>query len=292
MRRERVAIIGAGTVGQVLGRRLRESGRYVILAVCRRDPVRARRAARWIGAGRPVTDPALAVAGAELVLIATPDRAIADVARRIADGAPGRRSVALHVSGALPSGVLSPLRGLGVSIAAAHPLQSFPNPTTGLRRLDGVWWACEGDRAALPRVRRLVRDCDGRAFAVRPAGKAAYHAGAAIASNALVALVDLAIEACGRAGIPRRTALAALLPLMRGTLENVERLGPVRALTGPIARGDAGTVERHRQALRSGIGGRFLWETAAALGRRTLRLAVAKGTCDPRAAEAIRRALK
>lgn len=292
MRREQVAIIGAGTVGQVLGRRLRESGGYEILSVCRRDPARARAAARWIGGGRPLGDPAEAIRGATLILIATPDREITGLARILA-AAPGlgRGACVLHVSGALPSDVLRPVRWRGALIAAAHPLQSFPDPQTGRRRLKGIWWACEGDRRALPRVRRLVRACGGRLFAVRPAGKAAYHAGAAIASNALVALVDLAVEACGRAGIPPETALAALLPLMRGTLENVERLGPVRALTGPIARGDVGTVARHRRALRPGRGGRVLWQTVAALGRRTLTLALARGSCDPRAGRALRKIL-
>lgn len=289
VRRERVAIIGAGTVGQVLGRRLRESGRYEILSVCRRDLARARKAARWIGGGRPLTDSAEASRGATLILIATPDREIAGVARSLA-ASPNlnRNACVLHVSGALPSGVLGPARRRSAAIAAAHPLQSFPDPRTGRRRLKGTWWACEGDRQALPRVRRLVRTCGGRVFAVRPAGKAAYHAGAALASNALVALVDLAVEACGRAGISPKTALAALLPLMRGTLENVERLGPVRALTGPIARGDVETVARHRRALRPGRGGPDLWRTVAALGRRTLTLALAKGTCDGRAARALR----
>ncbi|HEX9530156.1 MAG TPA: DUF2520 domain-containing protein, partial [Acidimicrobiales bacterium] len=126
--------------------------------------------------------------------------------------------------------------------AAVHPLLALPEPEVGARLLrSGAWFGVGGDPAAAD----LVAALGGRAVPVADEDRAAYHAAACVASNLLVALLDQAYRLAAQAGMPP----AALLDLVRGTVDNVAALGPAGALTGPVARGDWATVESHRRAV-------------------------------------------
>lgn len=287
-RRPRIAILGAGNLGATLGRALRRSG-WPVAAVCRRDRGRARAAARVVGGGaRAFTDPARAVRGADLVLVTVRDGEIAALAASLAAAravAPG--ALVLHASGALPSAALAPLRALGARTASLHPLQTFaapPGPRGGGAALEGVFWFHEGEAAAA--CRALVRRLGGRMRTIPAEGKALYHAAAVASSNYLVAVEDLAVRLAGAAGVPPGEALRALLPLVRGTVENLDRVGLPAALTGPVARGDAGTIRVHRAALRALD--RDLDAAYAALGRHALRIARERGLAPARARAAAR----
>ena len=281
-RRPRIAILGAGAAGAAVGRALRRAGRPVA-AVCRRDRARARAAARAVGgAARVFTDPARAARGADLVLIAVRDGEIADLAQRLARAdavAPG--ALVVHLSGAVPSAALAPLRAAGARTAALHPLQTFAGEPPDLR---GVRWFHEGD--ARRECGALVRRLGGVLRPLDPGRKALYHAAAVAASNYLVAVEDLAVRLAGGAGIPPREALRALLPLVRGTVRNLEARGLPAALTGPVARGDAATVRTHREALRALDPA--LDAAYAALGRHALRVARDRGLPPSRAREVAR----
>jgi len=204
---------------------------------------------------------------ADVVIVAVPDDALAGVAREIAP-AVRRGAVVVHTSGALTSAALAPVRRAGARAASLHPLMTMPTAEAGVRALPGTFFFFEGDPGTGPVLRALVAALGGIAVPVARRGKTLYHAAAVIACNDLVALLDTAFRLFGKAGIPERKARAALAPLVRRTLENVLALGPVRALTGPVARGDAGTVRRHLAAL--GGADRALYRL---LGRATLRLA-------------------
>jgi predicted short-subunit dehydrogenase-like oxidoreductase (DUF2520 family) len=175
-----------------------------------------------------------AAAGVDLLVIATPDAAVEAVARSIH---PVESTVVAHLAGSLPLDVLEthPRR------ASVHPLVALPDPDTGAARLRGAWFALAGD----PFVRTVVDALEGRWFTVADEDRTTYHAAACIASNHLVALLGQAERVGAAAGVPRE----AFLDLVRATVENVADLGPARALTGPAARGDWQTVERHRDAL-------------------------------------------
>jgi pantoate--beta-alanine ligase len=176
-----------------------------------------------------------AAEGVDLLVIATPDGAVADVAAAVE---PHDTTVVAHLAGALGLDVLAP----HPRRAAVHPLVSLPDADTGARRLRaGAWFAVAGDEIAA----RVVADLGGHAFHVRDADRAAYHAAACIASNHLVALLGQAQRVAAGAHVP----IDALLDLVRATVDNVERLGPEAALTGPVARGDWATVDRHLAAL-------------------------------------------
>lgn len=178
-------------------------------------------------------DPRGAAADVDLVLVATPDSVIADVAAAIA---PDQAAVA-HLSGSLGLDVLAP----HARRSSVHPLVALPSAAVGARRLRGAWFAVAGD----PIGAELVAALDGRAVAVADDARAAYHAAACIASNHLVALLGQVERIAASIDVP----LEAYLDLARATLDNVADLGPAAALTGPAARGDRATLDRHRHAL-------------------------------------------
>ena len=250
-----VAIIGAGRLGGAFGRLLATAG-YRIVAVTARTRRSASAAARFIGAGEPMTDVARAAAGAAIVFITTPDRVIRAVCERIVRGGGlSLGTLVLHASGAQIRELLDAAREAGAKRAVIHPLQSVPSREQGVVNLPGSYFRIEADPGSLRRVRALVRALGGSELVLPrwksdPQSAALYHAGAVAASNYLVTLLDFAVRHFQVLGADRRQSLQALLPLVRGTLANLERLGIPQALTGPIARGDVQTVAGHVAALQ------------------------------------------
>lgn len=274
----KVAIIGSGVLGTSLGVLLHRAG-CEIAAVCSRNRRSAQEAASRIGAVDVVGDPGLAAMGADVVILAVPDRAIPSVGIEVAaGGALKRGAVVAHLSGGLPSGVLSGVSAAGGHPGALHPLQSFADVETAIRSLPRTYFYLEGQPAAVAVMDRLVTALGGQAVHIEAASKALYHAGAAAASNFLVTLIDYAVTLLGQAGVSHDLALQSLLPLIRGTIENIETVGLPNALTGPIARGDLGTVKRHLRALEQMPGDMArLYRTMA---RKTIEVALRKGTLE------------
>ncbi|MGB7219922.1 MAG: DUF2520 domain-containing protein, partial [Vicinamibacterales bacterium] len=203
-----VAIIGAGAVAQALGRLISLRGGSVV-ALASRDRTRAERAAAFAGpAVRPVA--CADVPGlAGRVLIAVKDEGITPVAEELAR-AGMRRGVALHTCGARGPDALAPLRRAGVACGVLHPLQTVTTPEQGVSNLTGVTYGVAGDAAAIEWAEEIVALLDGRALRVAPECLSAYHAGAVMASNALVAVIDADVVLMGQAGVERQAALRAL----------------------------------------------------------------------------------
>jgi len=212
----RLRIIGPGRAGRSLASALQRAGWQVVGLLGRGDDVR--------GAGE----------GADLVLITTPDAAIASVAAAIE---PRPEPVIAHAAGSLGLDVLAG----HPRTAALHPLVALPDAERGADRLVGSWFAISGD----PLVQRAAADLGGRWFEVTDENRSAYHAAAAVASNHLVALMGQVDRIAGGIGVPGE----AYLHLAAGALQNVAEVGPAAALTGPAARGDWDTVARHLAAL-------------------------------------------
>lgn len=219
--------------------------------------------------------------GTTVLLLAVPDRALAEVAHDLAVAGPAPRGcAALHLSGALSADVLAPLHAAGYAVGSLHPLQTLADPWDGIRRLMGASFAVAGEPTAIAAARRLVRALDGHDFVVVNRDRPVYHAAAVFASNYVVALADTAIRLFEEAGVPRDRAPEAVLSLMRGALDNLQHLGVTSGLTGPVARGDVDTVRMHLTRLSAED--RQLY---CALGRRTLAIARAAGLTDERAEE-------
>jgi predicted short-subunit dehydrogenase-like oxidoreductase (DUF2520 family) len=272
----KVAIIGAGVLGTSLGILLHRKG-YEIAAIASRNRRSAQETASRIGQGEVVGDPGLAAMGADIVLLAVPDHAVTSVSLAVAAGGALRRgAVVAHLAGGLPASVLSGVDAAGAWRGSFHPLQTFADVETALRLLPETHFFLEGDAEAVEVLRAVALRLGGRPVLIDASAKALYHAGASAASNFVVTLVDYAVTLLCRAGVPKDAALAALLPLVRGTVANLEAVGLPDALTGPIARGDTETVARHLEALAD-LPGDVL-RVYRSLARKTIELAVRKGS--------------
>jgi predicted short-subunit dehydrogenase-like oxidoreductase (DUF2520 family) len=182
------------------------------------------------------------------ILIAVTDGAIPEVASELAAGGL-RDGVVLHTSGAAGPEALDVLRDAGNSTGVLHPLQTVPSAERGVETLPGATYAYAGDTAASAWAEELIARLGGRALAVNPRFWHHYHAGAVMACNYQMTIVDAALELMEIAGIGRSAALDALGPILRATTENILTSGPESALTGPIRRGDVGTIRRHLAAV-------------------------------------------
>lgn len=248
--RHGIAIIGPGRLGQALGRVLVEEG-FPVLFVAARRLTAAKRAIRFIGAGVAIGMSSRELTEASVILLTTPDAALAPVARHLAalrKDWSGR--VAIHTSGSVPASVLSPFKRRGAAIGSLHPFQTIPSRAAGERNLYGCEWAIEGDPAACKVATRWVRSLGGNTVLIRPEKKILYHAAAFLVCPTVVTLMDQSVRLLKRSGIPENTAHRMLGRFVAETAKNFVDLGGRRALTGPTVRGDWAVVRRHLAALR------------------------------------------
>lgn len=181
------------------------------------------------------------------VFITTPDSEIVKVVSELALYFKDLNSKQVfHSSGTISSSVLNELKKRGAKTACFHPLASITSKTASF---DGIYFDIEGEEAAVSKLELLAEDLGAKSIRVSPKEKELLHVSAVIASNYLVTLADIAIQVSGSSTISQKTLMDALLPLMKSSLDNLHELSPSEALTGPIARGDVKTVQRHIQLL-------------------------------------------
>ncbi len=271
-------IVGAGKVGSTLGRLWTDSSAFEVKGVVNRSRESALRAVSFIGAGQALPD-LQHLESADVLMLSVGDAEIGPVAGALAaSGSVSAGCVAFHCSGALPSTILAPLGALGASTASAHPIKSFAKPSHAVSSFRGTWCALEGDERALQRMEPALEAIGAKVLRIATAQKLIYHSASVFSCNYLVALLEVGIRAFVKAGLPRTTALAAMEPLVRGTVDNVFALDTAEALTGPIARGDHELVAQQYDALGA-------WEEGVAdlyrhLGRVALELARVRAEGD------------
>ena len=276
-----LGFIGPGTVGTALARSFANAD-YAVTAIYGRDPERRTRAAESVPGAVAVDSAQAVVDAADLVFVTVPDDAI----RPVTESLTWRREAAVvHCSGAASVDLLDAAADAGASVGAFHPLQTLAGIDQAMRNLPGSAVAIEASNPALEgTLGEMARAIGGRPFALR-GDKALYHASAVLACNDLVTLLDAAADLWSELGLSKEEGLRALLPLVRGTIENLDAIGLPDALTGPVARGDVGTVDRNLVALDAASP-----ETAdlyRALARRTIPIARAKGTLSEAAADTL-----
>ncbi|WP_420115861.1 Rossmann-like and DUF2520 domain-containing protein [Micromonospora sp.] len=277
-----VGVVGAGRVGAVLGAALVSAGHRVVAASGVSGATRARIALLLPDA---VNRSATSVArdAADLLLIAVPDDALAGVVAGLADtGALHPGQVVAHTSGAHGLGVLAPAAAVGARPLALHPAMTFTGTPDDLSRLAGISFGVTAPAELRAAAARLVADLGGVPEWVGETDRVLYHAALAHGANHLVTLVNEAADRLRDAGVSQPEKVLA--PLLRAALENALRLGD-DALTGPVSRGDAGTVRRHLDRLAQTAP-----ESVApylALARRSADRAIAAGRLRPVDAESL-----
>jgi len=272
-----VTIIGAGPVGTALAIALKGKKYPLRLVLSKRG-----KSADVLG--RRLHAPSARLQSAKLsgvegiIFIAVPDDEIKNVvqflSRRFEDFS---RSIVFHTSGALSSELLSRLKRKGASVGSFHPLQTFPKNGVGSGRLKNIWIGIEGDSTSLRAAKRIIRDLDALPIFLSPGQKTLYHIAAVFGSNYFVTLLSVIEELGRRIHMPRRKMIAMLEPLILQSLMNVKNTSAAAALTGPIARGDFGTLRKHRKELsRRGL--QHITPVYTALANETSKVASRKAT--------------
>ncbi len=261
-----IAIVGAGNLAGALVASLHAAG-YGIEQIVTRGRANSLRRAQKLA--HEVEASAVAVTQAQIqadvVWFCVPDGAISSAAASLAGAADWRGKVALHSSGALTSDELAVLRERGAAVASVHPLMTFVRGSRPL--LGGVPFAIEGDPKAARTARAIVLELRGQPFSIRKDQKAAYHAWGMFASPLLTALLAATERVAVAAGVNRKAARERMLPILEQTLTNYAWLGAPASFSGPIARGDAATIEKHLEVLLAVPGAR---EVYLALARAAL----------------------
>lgn len=274
MKDKRIVIIGMGVVGTALGISLKRL-QYNLVGVYRRNIVLGEELSRkW---ALPFNEDLSAmVKSSDWIFIATPDGSIQSVLDHLIECKALKEGQTLvHLSGALTSEILIKARLLGLKVMSFHPLQSFASVEKAIFDLSNCYFALEGDQEVVEEAKVFVKEIGARYLELCRENKVLYHLAAVMASNYLVTLSFWAQEAFKAAGLKSQDT-EALIPLMKSVLHNLEILTPSQALTGPIARGDIGTIMAHLGALEE-KNLRELTKVYATLGKYTLPVAGARG---------------
>lgn len=240
-----IGIVGAGAVGTALGVALARAG-WTIGAVASRDAGRRERFRSLVPGARAFPEAAPILDACHLVILAVPDDALAAVAGslHLYSG-----QAIVHTSGLHGAGILGPALAAGTSAGSFHPLVAFAELERALAALPGATVAVEGDDALLDLLAEMATSLGASPVRLAPGSKPAYHAAAVLAAGGLTALLDVVAAVAAPTGLDEAGALAVYGPLAAQALANARDLGTGPALTGPVVRGDAGTVAAHLTAV-------------------------------------------
>ncbi len=280
-----IGIVGAGAVGTALGVALTRAG-WPIHAVASRDPGRRERFRSLVDVTRVFADPEPILDEVELIILAVPDDVVASLAGslRMYSG-----QAMIHTSGALGAEVLAPAMAAGTQTGAFHPLVAFADTERAVAALHGATVAIEGDDQLAAMLADMAEAIGATPVRLAPGSKAAYHAAAVLAAGGFIALLDAIAELGRVAGLDEAGSLAIYGPLIEGTLGNARALGIRAALTGPMTRGDVGTLEAHLATL--GLHAPRVLDLYVAAARREVDLAEARGALAPEASQKMRELL-
>jgi len=282
----KTGFIGTGTTATALAVRLSQKG-WPVVAVSSRTLSSAQKLAGLVSKCQVCHTAQEVADAAELVFITTPDDAIAQVCSEV-HWHEGQGVV--HCSGAHSVDILESAKKLGAAVGSFHPLQTFADVDQAVENLPGSTFALEAEEPLLSMLKELTFLLNGNWVELKPGDKVLYHAAAVFACNYLVTLFKLALDLWLDFGVSAKEATRALLPLLPGTLNNIDNVGLPDCLTGPVARGDSGTIERHLSAIE--IRSPSLLTTYKELGLQTIPIALAKGQVNEQKAEEMRALLR
>ncbi len=271
VKEKRIGFIGSGTVGKALALLLARCG-YNVVAAASRSFSSSEELSASVNGCRAYEDPQYVADVSDIVFITTPDSAI----KEVADSLAWRRGQwVVHCSGADSLDPLMSAKQQGAVIGVIHPLQSLATYQQAVANLPGSTFSIEGDGELLEFLKEVAKDLNGRWVVLQPGDKVLYHTAAVMVSNYLVTLAKIGTDLWKAFGVDEKESLDALMPLIRGTVTNLAAVGLPQALTGPIARGDKKTVEKHLvslQAMAPDLLGIYI-----ELGLQTIPIAIEKG---------------
>ncbi len=282
----KIGFIGAGKVGTALAVLLSRKG-YEYVGASRRSKTAGGNKSRLISNLRILKNNQEVADSAEIIFITTPDDAIGKVAAEVHWH---KGQSVIHCSGADSVGILEPARKSGALVGSFHPLQTFAGVEQAIENIPGSTFAIEAEEPLQTTLKKMAEDLGGNWIILKADDKVAYHAAAVFASNYTVALVKMATDLWNTFSIPTDQAIKALLPLIQGTLHNIETIGIPQCLTGPIARGDKGTIRKHLSEIRKKAP--ELLFPYKELGLQTIPIALAKGKINKQQARELEMILR
>lgn len=221
------------------------------------------------------------VLNSEIIFLSVPDNYIDSVAQKIAAYFKPeliKGKVFFHLSGALTSEVLKPLENMGAFTGSFHPIQTFADRDNGWQKLYNCFFGFEGCGKAGEYAKTIVDRLNGRLILIRKEQKTLYHAAACMISNYSVTLFYIMRQMLIKTGMDEEEAVKAFMPLLKNTVSNIERLGDIDALTGPVSRGDYKVVSQHLESLSNEMP--EFEDIYRLLGRETVKIALQKGTIN------------
>lgn len=274
MKKQKFGFIGAGKVGTALAARLSGAG-YPVVGVADVN-IDAARSLAEMTPGCIIFSHAQELADKiDHIFITTPDDFIAHVASEIT-WRPGQYVV--HCSGAASIDILKPAEDSGALVASFHPCQAFAGVEKAIENLPGSTFAIEAQGSILDSLKDMASAMNCSWILINPGNKALYHAAAVFASNYIVTLIKTATDLFKNFNISTEQATEILMPLIQGNINNIKKIGIPSCLTGPIARGDITTIDKHISSLKEKEPD--LLSLYGELGLKTIPIAVAKGTLD------------
>ncbi len=271
-----IGIIGAGKVGCSMGKYMKEHG-LPVAGYFSKSARSSEQAGTFTGTGS-FEDLKSIVAACDVLCISTPDDVIAGVwseIRKLSQEFPEACSlkgkVLCHFSGSLSSVVFSEIDSTGASGCSVHPMSAFSDKFTSYRQLNQVIFTMEGQAEALCVMEKLLAVPGNRVLRIQPESKALYHCSASLVSNFMIGLYQMGLDMIGNCGIGEKDACELFRPLVENNVKEMLANGTAAALTGPIERGDVGTVEKHLAALSAEDG-----ELYRKLGKKVLKVAERK----------------
>jgi len=286
MKMLKTGFIGAGKVGTALAVLLSRKG-YPVAAVYDQIHAAAERLHDLVSDCRIMANSQQVAETSDLVFITTPDGVIEQVTSQV-KWTHGKSIV--HCSGADSTDILKKAHEDGAAVGVFHPLQTFAGLQQAIENMPGSTFAIEAEEPLCTTLKEMAQALGGSYIQLKASDKVAYHAAAVFASNYLVTLVKISADLWRTFSIPSDQAIKALLPLMRGTLHNIETIGLPQCLTGPIARGDTGTIRKHLNDISDKTPS--LLNPYKELGLQTIPIALAKGTIDKKQANEMEMLIK
>jgi len=287
---KKISFIGAGKVGTSLAYLLKRKG-YDVFGIASRTINSAQKAYEFIGDITYSNDIYMFIEDSDVVFITTNDDAILTVINGIKENCEIKEGqIFIHTSGSISAEVFKPLEDLGALGISIHPLQTIANPQEGIKNIIGSLFAIDGNEKAFEFAKQVVDDLEGEPFFIESEKKPLYHLSAVIACNYFVTLMNKSVNLFKKVNIDEKIGTEGLIKLVKGTLNNIERLGTEMALTGPISRGDISTVKDHIESMKKYASDTL--ELYKTLGIYTLEVALKKGSIDKDKAKKIKEILE